>query len=95
MRDHYDFSHGIKNPYADKLKKQIKLEYFEKSNKIKAEQNAIKKRIESERAKKNLSKNVITISKKMFLIHLKKILKQNYQIIFIPILYLIIIYLSK
>ena len=23
MRDHYDFSNGIKNPYADKLKKQI------------------------------------------------------------------------
>ena len=23
MRDHYDFSQGIKNPYADKLKKQI------------------------------------------------------------------------
>ena len=23
MRDHYDFSNGIKNPYADRLKKQI------------------------------------------------------------------------
>ena len=23
MRDNYDFSNGIKNPYADKLKKQI------------------------------------------------------------------------
>ena len=23
MRDDYDFSNGIKNPYADKLKKQI------------------------------------------------------------------------
>lgn len=23
MRDHYDFSRGKKNPYADKLKKQI------------------------------------------------------------------------
>ena len=23
MREHYDFSHGIKNPYADRLKKQI------------------------------------------------------------------------
>ena len=23
MREHYDFSNGIKNPYADKLKKQI------------------------------------------------------------------------
>lgn len=23
MRDHYDFSNAVKNPYADKLKKQI------------------------------------------------------------------------
>ena len=23
MREHYDFSNGMKNPYADKLKKQI------------------------------------------------------------------------
>lgn len=23
MREHYDFSNGIKNPYAEKLKKQI------------------------------------------------------------------------
>lgn len=23
MRDHYDFSNAIKNPYADRLKKQI------------------------------------------------------------------------
>ena len=23
MREHYDFSHCIKNPYADRLKKQI------------------------------------------------------------------------
>ena len=23
MREHYDFSNGIKNPYADRLKKQI------------------------------------------------------------------------
>ena len=25
MREHYDFSNGIKNPYADKLKKQISI----------------------------------------------------------------------
>ena len=37
MRDHYDFSNGIKNPYADRLKKQITIrlddqviEYFKK-----------------------------------------------------------------
>ncbi|SHG48089.1 BrnA antitoxin of type II toxin-antitoxin system [Marinomonas polaris DSM 16579] len=23
MRDHYDFSHSVKNPYAKKLKKQV------------------------------------------------------------------------
>lgn len=40
MRDHYDFSNGIKNPYADKLKKQITIrlddkviDYFKKCQK--------------------------------------------------------------
>lgn len=30
MRDHYDFSSGIKNPYADKLKKQITIRLDDK-----------------------------------------------------------------
>lgn len=30
MRDHYDFSNGIKNPYADKLKKQITIRLDDK-----------------------------------------------------------------
>ena len=30
MRDHYDFSNGIKNPYADRLKKQITIRLDDK-----------------------------------------------------------------
>ena len=30
MRDHYGFSHGIKNPYADKHKKQIAIRLDDK-----------------------------------------------------------------
>ena len=41
----------------NQIKKQKKLEKFEKLNKIKAEQMALKTRLESERANKNLQKN--------------------------------------
>ena len=41
----------------NELKRKKQLEKFEKMNKIKAEQNAMKKRIESERVTKNLQKN--------------------------------------
>jgi hypothetical protein len=29
MRDHYDFSNSVKNPYAKKLKKQITIRFDE------------------------------------------------------------------
>jgi len=32
MRDDYDFSNGIKNPYADKLKKQITIRLDDESS---------------------------------------------------------------
>ena len=41
----------------NQIKKQKKLEKFEKLNKIKAEQIALKKRLETERATKNLQRN--------------------------------------
>ena len=31
MRDHYDFSKGVKNPYAAQLKKQVTINFYAES----------------------------------------------------------------
>ena len=50
---------------------QKKFEKKEKLNKIKSEQNAIKKRIEAERANKNIQKNNYDLSVRKNLIEIK------------------------